>query len=207
MKFIKDLGLLRNPGMKRARRFALYLCPRCNSEVVIRKDAESRGMHYCGNCRKIHGDTHTDLHDIWQAMKQRCSNPNNKSFKNYGGRGIVVCEEWKEYLPFKEWAMQGYKKELTLERVDNDKGYNPNNCRWATRLDQCFNQRIRADNKTGYKGVQLRNGRYIASMKFLGSVIHLGSFTTAIEAAKAYNQACIDRKSSRPLNTIKESAL
>lgn len=77
---------------------------------------------------------HTRLYGIWGNMKYRCYNENSKDFPKYGGRGITVCEEWRhDYAAFHKWAIEnGYSEELQLDRVDNDKGYSPDNCRWAT---------------------------------------------------------------------------
>ena len=80
---------------------------------------------------------------IYQGMIQRCYNPNNKRFKDYGGRGIIVCDEWKDsYLNFKKWAVfSGYKEGLSIDRKNNDLGYSPSNCRWVTRIVQQNNMR------------------------------------------------------------------
>ena len=89
-----------------------------------------------------HNLYHTKLHGVWNGMKQRCSNPNNNSYKNYGGRGITVCDEWQEFLPFYNWCMaNGYEEGLTLDRIDNSIGYRPDNCRFVDRLVQANNNR------------------------------------------------------------------
>lgn len=76
-------------------------------------------------------------------MKQRCSNPNRKEWPNYGGRGIVVCDEWREdYAAFREWALgSGYADHLDIDRVDNDGPYSAENCRWGTRSQNLRNRR------------------------------------------------------------------
>jgi hypothetical protein len=75
-------------------------------------------------------------------MLQRCENPNNTAYKNYGARGISVCDEWHDYPTFKEWAMEnGYSEELTLDRIDVNGNYEPSNCRWTTHSVQMSNRR------------------------------------------------------------------
>lgn len=89
-----------------------------------------------------HGKSNTRLHRIWQNMKNRCRNPRNPDYKYYGGRGITVCEEWNDFICFEKWATKnGYSKDLTLDRVDVNSGYCPNNCRWVTRKVQSNNKR------------------------------------------------------------------
>lgn len=91
-----------------------------------------------GTFALLHGMKKNPLYRVWCAMKERCNNPHNKSYKNYGGKGIKVCEEWAEsFLTFYEWSMKnGYKKGLTIDRINYGKGYSPNNCRWATVAQQ-----------------------------------------------------------------------
>lgn len=87
----------------------------------------------------------TRLYTIWQGMKQRCYYPKHKDYHNYGGRGIVVCEEWRDdFKTFYEWAItHGYREDLTIDRIEVNGNYEPSNCRWATWRDQRLNQRPR----------------------------------------------------------------
>ena len=88
-----------------------------------------------------HGMSKTRLYFIWGSMIQRCKNPNNKSYKYYGGRGICVCNEWLTFESFAKWATEnGYKEGLSIDRINNNEGYNPANCRWATALTQIRNR-------------------------------------------------------------------
>lgn len=82
------------------------------------------------------------LHRVWSGMKQRCMRSSNKSFADYGGRGIYVCDEWHEYAPFYSWAMSnGYRRGLQVDRVDNDGPYSPGNCKFSTVSENCNNTR------------------------------------------------------------------
>lgn len=90
------------------------------------------------NKRTRHGMRKTRIYSIWRSMKCRCSNKNNKS---YGAKGITVCEEWKEFINFKDWSFaNGYKDDLTIDRIDNSKGYCPENCRWVDMTTQARNK-------------------------------------------------------------------
>lgn len=90
-----------------------------------------------------HGESDSRLYHIWTGMKQRCYNPKAKSYKDYGGRGITVCDEWKDnFQAFYDWAMaNGYDDMLSIDRINSNDIYNPLNCRWATMEEQQNNKR------------------------------------------------------------------
>ena len=90
-----------------------------------------------------HGMYGTRLYHIWNNMKGRCFNKNNKDYPDYGGRGISVCDEWKYSAEkFFEWSiLHGYKKYLSIDRIDNNKGYSPENCQWISNKQQQRNKR------------------------------------------------------------------
>lgn len=116
---------------------------------------------------KGHGLTGTSLHNRWKAMKQRCNNPNDAKFKDYGGRGICICKEWEHFENFLEWSLaNGYSKNLELDRIDNDKGYSPDNCRWCETIINNHNRRITAR----IEGLPLRDFAKIHNMSY--SLVH-----------------------------------
>ena len=103
---------------------------------------------------KKHGMSHTRLYDCWKGMKSRCNRKRGICYHRYGGRGITYCKEWEKFEPFMEWALaNGYSDDLTLDRIDNDGNYCPENCRWATQKQQAANKTH--PNKSGYPWVRV----------------------------------------------------
>ena len=120
----------------------------CGKETIITGQKLRTGHTKSCGCiiyeqktRLTHGMTGTTLHNRWLNMKSRCYNPKNKRYARYGGRGITVCQEWMDFTNFYNWSINnGFNESLTLDRIENDKGYCPQNCRWATQKLQANNR-------------------------------------------------------------------
>jgi hypothetical protein len=179
-------------------------CRHCGKEYDLYPSdiRQGKGKHCSRECRKAsgshrqyaatHGMSRTRLYQIWSDMKNRCYCEQNAGFEYYGGRGIKVCDEWREsFETFRDWALaSGYSDDLELDRRDADVGYEPGNCRWATRVQQMRNTRKRKDAQTSrYKGVSRhsQNGRWVAQIVSPGRPAYIGLFDSETDAARAYD--------------------
>lgn len=196
MKVLKDLGIKEVNGRKR--RMVLVQCTKCKKEKETRADMPQK-TDYCSSCdRQTHGMTNTRLYNIWSNMKARCYNENNNRYQYYGAKGIAVYADWvNDFTAFYEWAiMTGYKDELTIDRIDSNGDYTPNNCRWATSSTQSANREYPVG-KAGYYGVATR---YIAQIRYEHKVILNQDCTSIEEAAYVRELFIIENNLPHPRN-------
>lgn len=149
------------------------LCDCGNIKYIDKYSVLSGRSKSCGCLHKeiakkvntIHGERNTRLYRTWYHMKSRCTCITDPKYKNYGERGITVCDDWNDFLKFKEWAYNnGYDDSLTIERIDVNKGYSPDNCKWITISEQ-------SNNKTCSHYFKYNNKIY--SLKELSNVLNI----------------------------------
>ena len=177
---------------QRRYRYGLYECQYCNIEFeAITEDIKSGNTKSCG-CQKggiTHGRSNSRFYKTWTDMIRRCTNHKATGYKNYGARGITVCEEWLDVRNFIAWCEETYPniKGYSLDRIDNDKGYSPENCRWVDRTTQALNRRKMKHNKSGFVGVSWNKTHqdWAAYIKVKSKQRSIGTFLTIEEAVLA----------------------
>ena len=208
-RFIEDLGILRRGNNKGAYRFGLYECQYCgNHWEVITSHINTGRTKSCGcvNLRITHGLTHHNFYGTWRQMVQRCTNPKHKNYGDYAERGITVCEEWLDIKNFIAWAesthpnIEGY----TLDRIDNDKGYSPENCTWSDKTTQNINQRKREDNTSGYVGIYWNKAskKWDAKIGVNNKLVNIGTFPLIENAVQARDNYIIENKLPHKLSIL-----
>lgn len=143
--------------------------------------------------RLKHGLRRTITYNCWQGMIARCIDSRCVNYPRYGGRGITVCSRWsdpdKGLLNFVEDMGQRPTPAHSIDRIDSEKGYEPGNCRWATRSQQNQNVGLKRSNTTGFKGIHKDKKKWAAEIRNNGTRYHLGNYKTPRRAALAYNIA------------------
>ena len=190
--------------------YGLFECQYCKKEFeCIVQSISSGNTKSCGCLCKgqpTHGLTYNKFYDTWRNMKNRCTNPSDIGYKNYGERGITVCAEWLDVSNFVAWAevthpnIEGY----SLDRIDNNKGYSPDNCTWSSRTMQNINRRMQVTNTSGYNGISWnkKNSNWRAVIGIATKKVYIGSFPTVQEAVLARNNYIIENKLPHKLSIL-----
>ena len=215
---IKDLGMLYPlDTSKTKRRFGIYRCF-CGKEFKTRIHYVKSGHTLsCGCISKNkpsglkHGCYSHPLYSVHNGMMSRCHNKNSDAYHRYGGRGIKVCDEWKDIRNFIKDMYPTFKKGLTIERINVDGNYEPSNCIWADMVTQSHNKdydNIMKYNTTGYIGVwKVKENIYVAELKYKDKKHRIGRYKTALDGAIAREKYIIENNLPNLRNKIDKELL
>ena len=141
----------RRDSKGRLRKWFIFKCSCCLQEVErgLANGLRNKSCGHCKGSKKLrsearikHGETGTRLYMVWALIKQRIFNPKASGYKDYGGRGITVCNEWLEFISFRDWALNnGYTEGLEINRMNNNNNYEPSNCNFVTHEENAQNKR------------------------------------------------------------------
>ena len=170
----------------------------CGKEIITTTQNLRRGDTKSCGCLKIetninnattHGGSKSKLYSVWKAMRKRCNNTHNSDYKYYGGKGIKVCDEWNnDFESFRNWSLcNGYNPELTIDRIDLNKDYCPENCRWVDFKTQCNNRSTNAHYTYNGKTHTLAEWSEISGIKYSTLYHRIKQGKTINEALTNYN--------------------
>ncbi len=220
LKIIKDIHYedKENKSIRNYKdvRLAVFECPECNKYFKLNIKAKAtKTTKQCPSCNtleiqntiKSHNKKTSleNLQTIFRGMKERCYLKTSRAYKNYGGRGITVCNEWlDDKNNFINWSLlNGYSDLLSIDRINNDKGYSPKNCRYVNRNIQARNTRkIMLTNTSGYRGVSKKGNKWSSSIRIKYILYTLGNWNTPLEAAKAYDYFILKNNLEHTINNV-----
>ncbi len=189
--------------------YGLFECQYCGKEFEAQvSDIKNGGTKSCG-CLIGRAGTHLfykhRFYTTWKNMRNRCINPKDKAYKDYGGRGITVCEEWLDITNFIAWCEATHPNisGVSVDRINNDKGYSPENCRWADGTTQNINKRMQKNNTSGYVGVNWKKDKNIweVNIKHHKVLKYVGGFKTIEEAVQARDKYILENNLPHKLST------
>lgn len=212
---IEYLGTKKVGVAQHNHKYGVFQCQCGNTFEAFLSGVKSGNTKSCGcyNIQRIkernfkHGLRRTKIYTTWSNMNARCYNQKSDHYKDYGGRGITMCDEWRnDFMSFYNWAMaNGYEDSLEIDRIKVNENYEPSNCRFVSRSINTQNTRlIYSGNTSGYRGVSFHKQRqkWQSYISVNNKRKYLGIFKDAIEAAKAYNDFVAKNKLDHPLNIV-----
>jgi hypothetical protein len=214
MKMIEDLGWsYANETSKYKRNMAIFECPfcgkhfKCDKNAIRKEHTKSCGCatkELCSRTSYRHGLNETRIYHLYFHIKTRCFNKKHSKYHRYGGRGITMCDEWKnDFMAFYNWSMaNGYNDKLEIDRIDNGGNYCPENCRWVSHSQNNQNKDKKANNTSGYTGVSKQWSKWVAKINCDRVHYKLGVYNTKEEAALAYNAFVIKNNTMHRLNIV-----
>lgn len=181
------------------RRLVIWRCQCvCGAEAAVRSDhLTCEKIQSCGCWRRDqptkHGGAYSKEYNSWGNAQQRCDNPNNPGYDDYGGRGITFCDRWRKFENFLADMGECPDPDFSIERQDNDRGYEPGNCKWASTAEQNRNRCMSTRNTSGVTGVVFNKARgtWHAQIGVNRKMIHCGDFEEFDEAVAARQAAAI----------------